>query len=300
MLKNKFYTKLFHDFSKIIFYYYTFLFFVLCILAFFCSFYILLFDKRFPMNEIEDSPIFNEWFSDVANGMLYDMSYSQKYFPTNLPEEYKQYINKHSTFLDIGSGGGEASVFHLQNFFGKDVEIILSDLHPKNELWKNLTTKNISYIRNPVDATHLTNLNTIKYDVVSLKYDVVSCFGSLHHMDENTIKQIFSQIRKNNKTMFIVEPRRFPNLLQFLHILTLPVFGFISYNWITLFGSALVSDNVINGIIRFLLVPFFMTWDHILGASRRYKLEEIELFGNEIGLKTVHYSDALFDYYILT
>ena len=293
MLKNKFYTKLFHDFSKIIFYYYTFLFFVLCILAFFCGFYFLLFDKRFPMNEIEDSPIFNEWFSDVANGMLYDMSYSQKYFVTNLPEEYKQIINKNSIFLDIGSGAGEASVFHLQNFFGKDVQIILSDLHPKIDLWKENTTKNISYIRNPVDATHLTNLNTIKYDVVS-------CFGSLHHMDENTIKQIFVQIRKNNKTMFIVEPRRFPNLLQFLHILTLPVFGFISYNFISLFGSTIVSENVAYSIPRFLLVPFFMTWDHILGASRRYKLAEIELFGNETGLKTNYYADALFDYYILT
>jgi 2-polyprenyl-3-methyl-5-hydroxy-6-metoxy-1,4-benzoquinol methylase len=292
MLKNKFYTKLFHHFSIFVFYYYFLLFILLCILAFFCSFYFLLFDQRFPLNEIEDSSLFNTWFNDIANGMLYDMSYIQKYFTTNLPEESKKFIHKDSIFLDIGSGGGDASIHHLQNFFGKDVQIILSDLHPKIDLWKENTTKNISYIKDPVDATNLTNLN--------YKYDVVSCFGSLHHMDETTIKQIFLQIRKNNKTMFIVEPRRFPTLLQFLHILTLPVVGFISYNLISLFGSTIVSENVAYSIPRFLLVPFFMTWDHILGASRRYKLEEIELFGSENGLKTIHYNDALFDYYILT
>lgn len=282
---------LLQPFSKIIFTYYIFLFFVLCILALFCSFYFLFFDKRFPLNEMEDSVTFNTWFSDVANGMLYDMSYTQKYFPTNLPVEYKQFINKESIFLDIGSGGGEASLFHLQHFFGKDVKIILSDLHPKIELWKKFTEGNISYIREPVDATNLSNIRE--------KYTIVSCFGSFHHMDEKTIQKIFFQIRKEKKQIFIVEPRRFPNLLQFLHIITLPIFGFVSYNLITLFGSAITNSDLFTCITRFFFVPFFMTWDHILGASRRYHPNEIQTMGNEMGLKMFHHSDLVFDYYIL-
>lgn len=287
--------KMFHTFSQFIFYYYIFLFFFLCILAFCCSFYFLFFDKRFPMNEIEDSSLFNDLFQDVANGMLYDMSYTQKYYDITLPESFKEFINKESIFLDIGSGAGVASVFHLQNFFGKNIKIILSDLYPKIELWKEITSvnANVSYINKPVDATNLVNLSK------TIKYDVVSCFGSLHHNDENTIKQILLQIKKEKKKLFIVEPRRFPHFLQFLHILTLPAFGFISYNLITLFGSAMVSDNLFNSITRFVCVPFFMTWDHILGASRRYNPEIIKMYGNEIGLKTIHYSDLVFDYYIL-
>jgi SAM-dependent methyltransferase len=242
------------------------------------------------MNEIEDSPLFNSWFSDVASGMLYDMSYIQKYYVLELPLPFKQ-ISKNSVFLDIGSGAGEASSFHLQQFFGKDVKIILSDLHPKTELWKKLENDNISYIKEPVDATDLSNIKE--------KYSIVSCFGSFHHMDEKTIQKIFFQIRKEKKQILIVEPRRFPNALQFLHILILPVFGFASYNLISLFGSAITNSNLLTGITRFLLIPFFMTWDHILGASRRYHPTEIQMMGNENGLKMVHYADLVFDYYIL-
>jgi hypothetical protein len=243
------------------------------------------------MNEIEDSPTFNHLLPDIANGMLYDMSYSQKYYLSVLPEEFIDLLDSQNSFLDIGSGGGEASIFHLQNIFGKNVKIILSDLHPKIDLWKKLTTENISYLNDPMDATHLSNIpRNIK---------TISCFGSVHHMDEDTVRKIFSQIRENNIAIFIIEPRRFSTIIQFLHILTLPIFGFLSYNFISLFGSTIVSDNPINSISRFLLVPFFMTWDHILGASRRYSLKEIEGLGNQTNLKTFHHSDLMFDYYIL-
>ena len=326
---------IFHTFNRVVFYYYTVLFFILCILAIICASYFIVSNERFPMNEIEDSPTFNQIVPDIAKGMLYDMSYSQRYYSIKLPVEFSNLIDSEGVFLDIGSGGGEASIFHLQNFFGENVKIILSDLHPKVELWNKLTTKNISYIKEPVDATNLPNI-CVK---------TMTCFGSLHHMDEKTIRLIFSQIREKNITMFIVEPRRFPNIIQFLHILTLPIFGFLSYNMISLFGSAITSDGLtlsqnkkstfiqcpnghsindvisfgnssdfieqtpklgvcsskelIDGISRFLLVPFFMTWDHILGASRRYSLEEIENLVNEQGLKMVHHSDIVFNYYII-
>lgn len=79
--------------------------------------------------------------------------------------------------------------------------IILSDLHPKLNQWSKLSNKNILYIGKPVDATHLFNLpDSVK---------TVTLFGSLHHMDPTTVKKIFAQIRENNMTLFIVEPRRF-------------------------------------------------------------------------------------------
>jgi hypothetical protein len=118
-------------------------------------------------------------------------------------------------------------------------------------------------------------------------------------MDEKTIQKIFFQIRKEKKQILIVEPRRYPNVLQFLHILTLPVVGFVSYNLISLFGSTITNSDLLTGITRFLLVPFFMTWDHILGASRRYHPTEIKTMGNEMGLNMFHHSDLVFDYYIL-
>lgn len=279
-------------FIRVILYYYLFLFSLLCILAIVCSSYFAVSNTRFPMNEIEDSETFNRMFPDIANGMLYDMSYSQRNYSIQLPPDFIKHFNNRDTFLDIGSGGGDASIFHLQNFFGKNVKIVLSDLHPKINLWEKLTSPTISYIKEPLDATNLSNIQTNNAKIMS-------CFGSLHHMNEDTIGKILSQVREKNMIFFIVEPRRFPNVLQYLHILTLPIFGFLSYTIISLFGSAIVSDNIINGITRFLLVPFFMTWDHILGASRRYSLKEIEELANQKNMKTIHHSDMIFDYYII-
>jgi SAM-dependent methyltransferase len=249
--------------------------------------------KRFCMNEIEDYQLFNDWFPDIANGMLYDMSYSQKYKTNKLPEDFVKLMDS-DEFLDIGSGGGEATIFHLHQIFGNNIKIVLSDLHPKIELWNELTNNNIRYIKTPVDATKLSEMSTSKLP------KQISCFGSFHHMDEKTIMQIFDELKKNNMKMFIVEPRRYPDLIQYLHILTLPISGLISYSLISLYGSAIVADNPLNGIMRFLLVPFFMTLDHILGASRRYSLNEIESMAKNSGLKTFHYSDLMFDYYIIS
>jgi hypothetical protein len=243
------------------------------------------------MNELEDYEWFNNTFTDVANGMLYDMGYSQLYQTNKLPREFTRYVDKNGAFLDIGSGGGMATIHHLRQFFGDDVQIILSDLHPKVNLWTQVTDENISYIREPVDATHLSNLpENVK---------LVSLFGSLHHMDPDTVQKVFAQIRQNNMTLFIVEPRRFCFLLQFLHILTLPVFGLVFYSIISLGGSAIVADNPLYGLVRFLLVPFFMTFDHILGAARRYCIKDIQSMGHKNDLEFYHYYDWTFDYYIL-
>jgi hypothetical protein len=279
------------DLLTIIYYYFLLLFLILCILAVICSSYFVLTNERFPMNELEDYEWFNKIFTDVANGMLYDMGYSQLYQTNTLPREFTKHIDENSTFLDIGSGGGVATIHHLRQFFGYDVQIILSDLHPKVNLWTQLTDENISYIREPVDATHLSNLpENVK---------VVSLFGSLHHMDPSTVEKVFDQIRQNNMTLFIVEPRRFCYILQFLHILTLPMFGLVFYSPISLGGSAIVADNPLYGLMRFLLVPFFMTFDHILGAARRYCIKEIQAIAHKNGLKSYHYYDWTFDYYIL-
>ena len=288
-------TRFFIASLKNIFYYYYFvLFFILCILAVICSSYFIITKKRFIfLNEIEDYQWFNQWFPDIANGMLYDMSYSQKCKINQLPENFTKIMDS-DEFLDIGSGGGEATIFHLQQIFGKNIKIVLSDLHPKIDLWDKLKGPNITYINAPFDATRISEMSFANKNIKQ-----ISCFGSFHHMDEITIQKIFDQLQKKDIKILIVEPRRYPDLIQYLHILTLPITGLISYSIISLFGSSIVAKNPLNGILRFLMVPFFMTTDHILGASRRYSLEEIETLGKKSRLQTFHYSDLMFDYYIL-
>jgi len=243
------------------------------------------------MNEIEDYEWFNAGFPGIANGMLYDMSYSQRYKTTQLPDSFIEQIDTNYVFLDIGSGGGDATIYHLQDIFGEEVQIVLSDLHPKINLWNQLTNEKISYIREPLNATNLTDIPT--------EIKIISCFGSLHHMDPATVEKIFHQIKVKEKIFFIIEPCRYCTILQYLHILTLPIFGFLFYTIVCLFGSVMVALDPVSAFLRFLLVPFFMTFDHILGASRRYSVERIRKIGSLSALKTYHHSDGVFDYYIL-
>ena len=272
---------------------------ILCILSFICAFYFLVSGERFFLPEIEDSAFFNTIFKDVAQGMLYDMSQSQEYIRTQIPPPFIQLLQS-KTFLDIGSGGGTASTHHLQRFFGPNVKIILSDLYPKPELWERIKTEQVTYIGEPVDAKN------IPYKLLSDSH-AISLFGSLHHMDKETILTILSNIRDGRPdytkppiSIFIVEPRRFSRFFQFLHILFLPLFGFPMYFFICLFGgSGMNADSFLNNFTRILLVPFFMTMDHILGASRRYSYEEINDMARENGFSTIKHSDMIFDYYII-
>lgn len=291
-----------HVFSILIslfFYFYLFIFLILLFFSFICSFYFLFTGERFPLSEIEDSAIFNIIFKDVAQGMLYDMSKSQENIRTTIPSPFIQMLQS-KTFLDIGSGGGTASIHHLQNFFGKDVNIILSDLYPKPELWEKIKTEHVTYISEPTDA------KKIPYSLLSDSH-AISLFGSLHHMDKETIHTILSNIRdgrpdytKSPIPIFIIEPTRFSRIIQFLHILLLPLFGFPMYFFICLFGgSGMNAESVLNNITRILFVPFFMTLDHILGASRRYSYEEINEMARENGFSTIKHSDMIFDYYII-
>ena len=275
---------------NIVFLYFVVLFLILCVLSIICSFHFLFTGARFPLPEIEDSVFFNTYFKDVASAMLYDMTRGQENIHTTLPPNQLQ----SKTFIDIGSGGG-ASIHHLQNFFGKDTNIVLSDLYPKPELWEKLKTDHVSYISVPIDATNIPLLSDCY---------AVSLFGSLHHMDSDTIHAFLSNIRDGRPdhtkppiSVLVVEPRRFSRFLQFLHILLLPLF-FPVYFFICLTGSAMQS-SILNNLVRILLVPFFMTMDHILGASRRYSYEEITEIAKENGFSAIHYSDWIFDYYII-
>lgn len=270
--------------------YFILLLSILTICSLYCGIHFLFSNDRIKLKELEDYKFFNNYFPDSANAMLYDMSYSQTYLNKKLPLSFIENL-KYTNFLDIGSGGGIASIHHLHNIFGKNIKIILSDLYPKNKLWKKIKTNNVSYISKPVDATY--NLS----EYLPQNYNI-SLFGSLHHMDEETISSIFNQIVINNTSMFIVEPRRFPFIIQFLHIILLP-FGLIFYTIICLFGSMFHDTNIINSFIRILTVPFFMTFDHIVGATRRYSFNKIKTIANKYNLTSFHYYDNTFDYYII-
>ena len=278
---------------KIIYYYYLLLLIILVILAIICSTIFLFNKERFPIKELEDNATFNIYFCDTAQAMLYDMSYTQLFMSNKIPEWFISKI-KYTNFFDLGSGGGIASVHHLHKYFNKNIHIVLSDLYPKTKLWNKIQQKNISYIETPVNIDHLSNY-LVKYP----KYSV-SLFGSLHHMEPDDINKLFYTVHNNNTSLFIVEPRRFNTIIQYFQILLLPFVGLLFYTLICLFGSFLIPRNIINNIIRLITVPFFMTFDHIIGASRRYTKKQLEKIASNNNLNLYHYCDMTFDYYIIT
>ena len=99
----------------------------------------------------------------------------------------------------------------------------------------------------------------------------------VHTIPESSIYSLCKICNEHDTCLFIVEPRRFPFLIQYLHILSLPFIGLILYTIIAIFGSGNITNtNPLLGLKRIVSVPFFMTMDHIIGASRRYSVKEIE------------------------
>ena len=212
-------------------------------------------------------------------------------YKRQLPQKFKD-ILPYKNFLDIGSGGGKASIHHLQNFFGVNTKIILSDLYPKVEQWQQIRNTNVSYISEKV------TVDTVSQHIVS-GYNM-SLFGSLHHMDESTIHSLYKICSERDTCLFIVEPRRFPFFIQYLHIISLPFIGLVLYTMISICGSGnILKNNILLALKRILTVPFFMTTDHIIGASRRYSLKEISDISYNYGLTVYHHYDLTFDYYII-
>ena len=256
----------------------------------------------FQLQEFEDNVYFNKYFVDICRSMLHDMSFSQQYmYLSKLPDSFIAHL-KYNDFVDIGSGSGGATVHHFNNLFkpGFVKSIILTDLYPKLEHWKTLknsilvsSTISIDYISDPVNAEHIyTILKSLP------NKNNVSLLGSLHHLNANSIKKLFNQIQHSNTSLFIIEPKRYSYFLQILHILTMPIFGMIFYTFICIIGSG--TMNFPYGLYRIGLVPFYMTLDHIIGASRRYSICELESFASQNQLTLYHHTDNIFDYYIIT
>lgn len=293
----------------LIFYYFAFYFCILFILLFcgslFCSLHFIWINffncdqhNHFllQLKEFEDYNYFNQCFPDICRSMLYDMSFSQEFvYLPKLPGSFTQHL-KYNSFLDIGSGSGGATIHHMTQLFEPNFvkSIILSDLYPKIEHWETLKNKNthINYISHPVDATNI-------HDVLRSFSEKpnVSLLGSLHHLNVTSVKDLFKQIRRANTSLFIIEPKKYPYFMQILHILTLPIFGMIFYTFACIFGSGIMDFPY--GLYRIGIVPFYMTFDHIIGASRRYSVCELEILASQYGLNVYHHSDYMFDYYII-
>jgi hypothetical protein len=227
--------------------------------------------------------------------MLHDMSFSQTYiYLSKLPNSFTKQL-KYNKFLDIGSGSGGATIHHLSNLFetGFVKSIILTDLYPKVEHWKKLQNNVINYISNPVNATDIYSI--LKEDFVNVN---ISLLGSLHHLNINSIKNLFNQIQNAKTSLFIIEPKRFSYILQILHILTMPIFGMIFYTFTCIMGSGIL--NFPFDLYKIGIVPFYMTMDHIIGASRRYSICELQQLASQYQLKVYHHTDYIFDYYIIT
>lgn len=277
---------------KAILTYYLILIIILLLVSIPISLYLIFSTKRLPILEITDTAFFNKYFKILSDAMYYDMSYGYEIIVKDkIPNEIKKNIGKNK-FLTIGTGNGVSDVSTLKKIFGANTKIILSDLKPQVNYYKKLETENITYINESVDINNIEKFIKNDYNL--------SLIGALHHLDKDHINSLFRILKKTNKKLFIIDPRKYNDFIHIIHLLTLPFFGIIVYSYITFFGSARSSNNILESIIKFLLVPFFMTLDNIIGGAKRYDSKEIIKYAREHNLN-VHYHESFTQsYYIIS
>lgn len=194
---------------------------------------------------------------------------------SHVPQPYSQWARDagHPQVLDLASGGG-AQISNLIENAQKDAItlpcIILSDLFPSPERWKNLINdygiKSVGCINEPVSIEH------IGHDDIKL----LSICTALHHLKPDQVKALFSDVALCRDGLIALEmvQRNWLHVISglFLVFMCLPAPFFAS--------QFKFSKFLFTTIIP--VVPIMASFDGVVSALRCYKPDElIALFPEE-------------------
>lgn len=178
---------------------------------------------------------------------------------------------KHSnnnTIVDLcsGSGGPMIEVF---NDLAKesDVELILTDLYPNQEMASEINssgTLNLSYKTYPVNAS---NVNTELTGVRTM-------VGSFHHMKPDTARQILENAKESKVPICIYEisDNSHPTFLWWM---TIPII-FLMALVLTLFVRPLTWKQLVFTYV-IPIIPLIFAWDGAVSNVRTYTLEDLDI-----------------------
>ncbi len=214
--------------------------------------------------EFEDLPWFPAFLRNPATGILELGHRIQGFGRTIAPLiERAAKASDQETIVDLCSGAGgpmPACLEHLSNK-NKSFSLILTDLYPNTHaISKFNKSKNISYQKNPVNATELPK------DLKGIR----TLMTSFHHLPPNIAKNVLHDAQRNGAPIVVVEPfaRNVQGFFMILPAVLVPFF------LIPFVKPRTISNFVFTYIIP--LIPLLLFWDGWVSYLRVYSQKEIK------------------------
>ncbi|HET6560062.1 MAG TPA: hypothetical protein VFG54_22230 [Prolixibacteraceae bacterium] len=222
---------------------------------------------KFRGFEFEDQPWFPHIIRDSMTDYLRFVFHTFQLYQPVLPLIKEALIksNNHQ-ILDLcsGSGGAMEGVYkHLQQTFGMDVKVTLSDLFPSLLVYRQLskhTNGGISYIARPVDATEVPD------ELQGFR----TLFSGFHHFDPPKAAAVLINAMQNGKAIGIFDGGN-KNIWMVVAIIIL-------HPLLLFFCTPLIKPFRISRILYTYLVPVIplcTVWDGIFSIFRLYRPEEM-------------------------
>jgi len=231
--------------------------------------------KRVQLFEFEDFTWFPKWIRSCMTNLLivvHKMMGTKEVLVNILSEIRKRH--SFSQVVDLGSGSGGIMpnvITHLNEENPDDsVHLLLTDLHPNNEIIALINTSEESHIKyrtTPLDATHFKNIPE------GLK----TMINSFHHMPPQKAKMILQSAQENKEAILIYEmaENKIPLLLWWLLLPISLAIVFVMALILTPFSKPITLKQLVFTYL-IPIIPIFYAWDGQASLPRMYTFKDID------------------------
>ena len=230
--------------------------------------------KRIQLFEFEDF----SWFpSGIRTCMTNLIVVLQRFMGTSevVADKIRE-IRKRVEFtqiVDLGSGSGGAMPDVMKSLQeteeGKNLEVLLTDLHPNPEFVQQFnadSSDHISYREESLDATHLENAPE------GLK----TMMNSFHHMPPDKAKSILKSAQDNRQPLLVYEigENNIPTIVWWLALpISLPLVWMMAC-FLTFFVRPLTWRQIVFTFIIPIIPPAY-AWDGQASLVRMYTFDDL-------------------------
>lgn len=219
--------------------------------------------KRAQLFEFDDQPWLPQSLRRIYMQILGNNMFRVAPFKARLSAD----LDDHDVeFIHSLCSGDGQLVFMLYQLLGKErrVRFILSDLFPIPDEYARLkaaTNGDIDFIAAPVDATRIQ----------PARGEWLLMAGSLHHLNEEQVKEVFEQVVANNSVLIMMEnhDRSYAQALKLLVIL--PTYSILA----AIFGRPFRWDKLLFGALL-PIVPVMILVDGFVSNLRSYRPADLQ------------------------
>jgi len=184
----------------------------------------------------------------------------------------------------------------LRRIFGSSKRIILSDVVPNLDSWRQLAAidANVEF-----STESRAGLDIFKFLDSEFRFDrkAISLLNSLHHLSDADFNKLVHEASARGVWLFVMDVKR----QSWFHPLLIPFVYWFFYVVLAWRGSGAEfhPDNYFRRIVLVIVEAWIMSFDQAVGSARRFSLDSILRCSSQNGFVNAVDQDWLMNYIIM-